>query len=1037
MRTSFRLSTVLLTLVLYFCPALPGSARSGGRVSGADSPAGGDPAPSTATMAIPGPLRPFLRLAAVSQKVSLDEVLPLLARHVVMEGYGGQERPHSPTEYLILVKRYVEQARELQALAGPDGVIRVSQCSAAQPLLTVIGYRLREPCGPNTSLETSDAKRAFITVDSGFPLVQLENTLRGDKPFAYPFGSSQVPVLFSRDEWAAMSRDKGSKDLLDSLLGDPALARLYWALARMDDNTRTSLRQSPGLTALLPLAPVLDFYGEQLHLHSGRVVVPGGPSAESAWKQLVGASPDSPGDFIPKLLAKDEGWLAVYFDALSRVSGSQQAYFTEPRRLVRFYEALRGRDPSPGPARPVFRPDPALLLLVTRCPLDANGKAHIAGNLDVWREIIRGDKETKTARDWGKHTAHIDNADSLLESFVALSRVSWGRGPLQIFLTVSEIERERSSEQPLSPETVRLLAKDYEVLSDQYPVFAEFHVLNDTSITRFINLTEALDQIPDAYTRAEALGILQANVGLWEILARQGQIPVTNWNNSWQSVIHPFGDVHTTPQLFDATRSSLAELFRAASGKPRLTQDQVILLLAGPNPTNQENSEIRQKLANQMRSVLEAQRLVSFDTLMGLGDGLSQKEQGKPSGESLLPLAEELREFEMPKPVFTTGERIDWTAGPFSDPHTQSEMQTNLAEVVKSQASAQDLAAARGRLVPFLRDFLVGLNYAYYEPPGAVMLHNNPLLVRRHDFSGEITRGADHPWRTPRLVGRGDTSGGGVRLAGGLVGLPYVLSEVEQQFVVPENVQSLIWEDLVPSLMTSAVLARWWRVTRDELHAVTLLQRFGEELLTGASTNDDLRQKVVGILPARMDPRRVEEVEKGLRAGHPQEVISQVTPAECFYLAMEFRRGFPAEANGLGKTGPELARLAERSPQEINPARLSEDFGVPHPALAQTYRRELLNLKPFPTFLGYFSRLMAESWESNNLFWARLADEKGLPPEALNQLVPDLTRRMVEKIFATHLDDWPSLLRALQETGTEFREGKMESLPKTSSLAPL
>jgi hypothetical protein len=60
-----------------------------------------------------------------------------------------------------------------------------------------------------------------------------------------------------------------------------------------------------------------------------------------------------------------------------------------------------------------------------------------------------------------------------------------------------------------------------------------------------------------------------------------------------------------------------------------------------------------------------------------------------------------------------------------------------------------------------------------------------------------------------------------------------------------------------------------------------------------------------------------------------------------------------------------------------------------------------------------------------------------LSPESLNLLVPALTRRMVENIFATHLDDWPALLRALRETGMEFREGKLEFLPKTSATSPL
>jgi hypothetical protein len=74
--------------------------------------------------------------------------------------------------------------------------------------------------------------------------------------------------------------------------------------------------------------------------------------------------------------------------------------------------------------------------------------------------------------------------------------------------------------------------------------------------------------------------------------------------------------------------------------------------------------------------------------------------------------------------------------------------------------------------------------------------------------------------------------------------------------------------------------------------------------------------------------------------------------------------------------------------------------------------------------------LMAECWDSNNLYWARLADELGYPAVMLNRLVPELTHRMVEKLFATNLEDWPAALRAMRETGEEFRQGKIAPLPK-------
>ena len=181
----------------------------------------------------------------------------------------------------------------------------------------------------------------------------------------------------------------------------------------------------------------------------------------------------------------------------------------------------------------------------------------------------------------------------------------------------------------------------------------------------------------------------------------------------------------------------------------------------------------------------------------------------------------------------------------------------------------------------------------------------------------------------------------------------------------------------------------------------------------------------MGILFERMAPQRAERVELALRAGHGPEAIAQVMPADTFYLAAEYRRRFLRSHQSLGSACSDLDGLTKQYPDELSWERLSRDFGVPHPALEQNYGRALINLPPFPAFMGYSSRFLAESWDSNNLYWARLADEKGYSPVMLNRLVPKLTRRMIEKIFATDLEDWQALLRATHEAGDEFRQGKI------------
>src|SRR5256712_9402594 len=115
-------------------------------------------------------------------------------------------------------------------------------------------------------------------------------------------------------------------------------------------------------------------------------------------------------------------------------------------------------------------------------------------------------------------------------------------------------------------------------------------------------------------------------------------------------------------------------------------------------------------------------------------------------------------------------------------------MRTDLTKVIKSPGSHAQLEEARGQLAPFVRDALVGLNYAYYEPPGAQLLHHNPLFVRSHDFSGDTVAGVERVWQAPQLFGEGLAAGGGAYLFGSLAGFPYVPSVNEQEFILPAEV---------------------------------------------------------------------------------------------------------------------------------------------------------------------------------------------------------------------------------------------------------
>lgn len=815
---------------------------------------------------------------------------------------------------------------------------------------------------------------------------------------------------------------KSYNNLLDILLHDQDMDRLYAATSRYDQETRTALGDSPGLSRLAQVAPVIDLYGSQIRVRSGQVVVPG--NAEKAWEELVGETPHRPGAFVAHLLTKDSGWLAAYFDVLSRLNPAEQSHFIEGSRLKRFYSAYRSTAMRSEAFRGVYPRNADLLILLASLKWQPDGDFKIPGGLAAWNEILSQIAKSRDMRGSLGRGRSWETSGQLLETLVASSNLRSPAGPLQIFLLLSAINAGRPADKQLSDATDELVARKFAQFDHWFPIFAEFPSLDDAAITEFVNAADRVDSISNTYMRANALGALQADIGIWQILARQRQIPEDQLNSSWHRLVQPFLSVSNSIQLFDAARTSLRASFAAATGNANLNQDQIIDLLAGPVRDDRDGQRVHHDLSERIHAVLEDQRLASLDTLFGLYDGMLDMAHGTAQGSSLLPLAEDLREFEMPRPIFTGGEKSAWSPAVYTSRHAELQVRTDLTKVLRSSPSPAQLETARAQLTPFLRDTLVGLNYAYYEPPGAEVLHNNPLFVRSHDFTSISVQGLDEIWGVPQLVGVGATAGGGAYLLGSLADLPYALASVEQDFIVPRNVQALIWREVVPDLLVSATVPRWWNVSQHELHFAALYQRTGEELLTAAIDNADLHTKVIDILSDRMTPVQLENTERALdNHVDPTTLVAQTPPADAFYLSVAFRKKYLDQVSAYGPAGRELQELSQKYPADASLERLSNDFGVIHSIWTSSSGFD--NIKPVPIFGGTAGRVFAESWDSNNLYWARLADEMGYSPVDLNLLVPELTRNMIANIFASNIDDWPALLRAMEETGKQFRQGKI------------
>ena len=977
--------------------------------------------PGAGTATVPGPMRSFARMAALSPDAAPNDILPALARNVVTNGYQASHNNEAleQTEYLKLVHRYLSQARELDKLSGEAKVIKVENCESptVADLLRILGFRMRGGCGSEVVLETVNASRAFLTTDSGFPVNELEQALRTNRPFTYDYHSTQVPVLFGPEYWAG-PKEKETADFIEAFISDPSACRLYLGFSKLDPETADALKKAVSASRLRAYSHVLDFFGGMFEIRNGKAIVPGGQRSSAAWGELAGAPPNEGANFLDKLMAKDDGWLASLYDALARIQGPVRDYLTEPARMKRFYSAVRGRITSPGPARPVFRSNTDMMLFTTRLRLDANGKPHIPGNLDVWKNLFINHPQGKYDGKLTKLATSWKDPDDVLEALFALCRKTVENEPLKIFMALSDVERNR--DKPLDAATVDRLAREYHTYGSQYPLFSESRSISEKSIGLYLDTASAITKIKDPLFHSDVAGVSQSLVGIWQILVRQQTIPESKADEVFSEVVSPFATLHNDRELFDAGRNGV-KLLLAAANQPQDSaaepHERMLDLLAG----SASDMETHEQVVQELMRILEAQRIISLDTLFQLADHLESVAKGEKLNAALVnKLSTRIAEIQLPRASLTASEKNAMGFGYWTERHIDAERKINLrATVEKAGADAEKLKDVRGQLAPLLRDTLLAFNYAHYAPPGAQILYTNPVFVRSHDFLG--MQGTNHTWRPTEMYGTGWPSNGGGRLVGSLSGLAYALAEAEQNFLVPTQTQALIWGDLVPQMILSAKIPRWWHVAPAQMHWVGLHLQYGRELLAESAFDPEVRTLVLDALAMHAAPARTREVASLIEAGAVKDALDRVTPSELYSVARDVRgKRANTDSSGDSSIVGELSRLSELQPN-VNYAAISRAFGTPKPTLANSYQPELLSLRTFPTLMGYSSRIMAESWESNTLYFVALADELSLPPAQLNVRIPEWTRQLVEHIFASHLEDWPALLKSLRSVGDEVR----------------
>ena len=192
--------------------------------------------------------------------------------------------------------------------------------------------------------------------------------------------------------------------LLARLVTESGPATLFSGLAALDAATLEFLHERPRTLARLYGQHLATFgrCARSIRVDDGQMRVPGGAEARPLWESLVGASVTEPARFVDRLLGRESGRLAYFYDTMAQLPTRQQRFalgLWHPDNDARersFASLWRVFRQLPLPAQLPDLPDdlrPLDAAIVLRAvSVDASGEPRWPASRDFWTRVFEDDR---------------------------------------------------------------------------------------------------------------------------------------------------------------------------------------------------------------------------------------------------------------------------------------------------------------------------------------------------------------------------------------------------------------------------------------------------------------------------------------------------------------------------------------------------------------------------------------------------------------------------------------------------------------------
>ncbi|HUE22564.1 MAG TPA: hypothetical protein VMQ86_12850 [Bryobacteraceae bacterium] len=968
---------------------------------------------------IPGGLEALAFIAHSKPKTSPGRFFVEYAKAVRQNK---QRNDKAATAYFEAIRQHFELLSALEALGQRDGDrVRISLSlrdkkaqQKTEKVINLLGWKLRvnkNDVSLDAGEKLAQAKRQETTSSLAIDEAGMQEALQARQDVSFEIRDEWAPVMFGAETWkkAFYAKDEPPGGFAGALARDVRLARLYVGLSSMDKDAAATLLAGTELKTLAEkYADLLDLYSAALALHQTHAAVPGGLPAEAIWEKMAAASPANPGPFFRALLDKDDGRLLSFYATLAQLDLVHQQFFMRnASRTSKFYELYRqSRELARGAGKESL--ETGFFDVLREVPLDADGSVQFPGSPELW--LVAKGQVNSVARSTKmlKRVAKVAAPDEEDEILLRLARTKYKttQSELDNFLAVVRIDAHRS--EPLDEASALLLADHFPRTRAIYPYFASLSSLGHEEFESFFTMAEKLEALP-AIELNSVWGEFHALTRVLCLDEESGQLSGKMAAELFRQLCERFGRAAGPADFAGASLDVLRRMLQQVGASGTAPDDAVRTMLLGRPAVDAFEVDGAMYQTDwvagrdkEYRHVFELQRVTPLAALYGMYDAAGMLIDGKGSAADAVHALETnsaaLPNVELPKTLKVSGKRRD---------NLVAYQPRKIAELIaKLQKSAAKRKADRKEIERLCRDLLAELNpqvrlaltgivYAYYFRPDDLLISEDPLFLRKHEFIDLQPVGhADLFGRAPELEITSEDAGS--YLTGGFAGFSTAVGRVAAKGAPAGNA-----EMVVVSQIGSLRATGWHAISDDDMLLFGLKVRLAREWIERASTNPVLFSGLAEATLGTLSLSRRADLLNGLQARDWKPVWQAVTLSDLYFLAGAYLSRYQTDA-----WDSPVTRALRNRPPAAGPSGLDR-LGGSHPESNGCDHGHLLRLAPYEEYERVMMPMkMAERVTELNLYLIDYAGQAGIPAAALGTMAEPLALEILRKLQMSDPKDW-------------------------------